>query len=241
VEGDSKFSVPGHDGELPQGTNIWRKGMVYTSRSPGSIVVTRGYRVAAGIKCGLGSWSSQIGFSKLYHRVKRIAAGVIAKKTCAETREIPVPVVSGHAWGSFGPGEGIGTALVVMGIRCPPPSLLGERDQEGPAEEALLSPGGASLEELTLLSPQSAEEIYNEFDFTEPSDHDPITLSYGERLSGPVLNFEPVVRRAERMAAHYHSILSSVGEVHSGSLKVVRREWFLANEDFATVHICFAR
>jgi hypothetical protein len=50
VEGDLKFSVPGHDGELPQGTNIWRKGMVYTPRSPGSYGVGQGYRVSAGIK-----------------------------------------------------------------------------------------------------------------------------------------------------------------------------------------------
>jgi hypothetical protein len=96
VEGNLKFSAPGQDGELPQETNIWRKGMVYTTRSPGypGSFVSHGYRVAAGIKCGLGSWSSQVGFSKLYHRVKRIAAGAVAKKTCAETGEIPGGIVS---------------------------------------------------------------------------------------------------------------------------------------------------
>jgi hypothetical protein len=241
MRGNLKFSVPGHDGELPHETNIWRKGMVYTTRLPGCGVVGRGYRVAVAIKCGLGSWSSQVGFSKLYHRVRRIAAGAIAEKTCAETGEIPVAVVSGHAWGSFDPGQGIGTALVVMGVRCPSRSPSGEQDHTEPTEEALLSPGGASFEELTLLSPQSADEIYNEFDFTEPIDQGLITLSYGEPVFGSAFNFEPVVRRAERLAAHYHSVLCTFGEVHTGSLRVIRREWFLASGDFATVQICFDR
>ena len=150
--------------------------MVYTTRSPGSpgSFVSRGYRVAAGIKCGLGSWSSQVGFSKLYHRVKRIAAGAIAKKICAETGEIPGGIVSGHVWRGFGDDDGIGIALVVMEVRCLPPHSPVEQGQTEPTEEALSSPGGASLDELTLLSPQSADEIYNEFDFTEPIDQGPI-------------------------------------------------------------------
>ncbi|MBI2688888.1 MAG: hypothetical protein HYX27_21505 [Acidobacteria bacterium] len=54
-----------------------------------------------------------------------------------------------------------------------------------PIEEAPLLPDGASVEELARLAPQSADELYNEFDFTEPStaDTDPVTVSYGERVS----------------------------------------------------------
>ena len=215
--------------------------MVYTSRSRGSLGVSDGYRVSAGIKCGLGSWSSGVGFSRLYNRVKRIAAGAIVKKTCVETGGTPVGVVSGHAWGSFGAGNGIVFALVVMGARCSPHSTSAEQDHADPTEEALLCSGGASHEELTLLSPQRADELYNEFDFAGPTDQGPITLSYGEPVSGPAFDFEPVVQRAERLAANYHYFLSSVGEVHSISLRILRREWFFASKGFATVHICFDR
>lgn len=241
MEGNLKFWAPGHDDELPQGTNIWRKGLVYTTRSTGSLGVGACYRVSAGIKCGLGSWSSEVGFSSLYNRVKRIAAGAIAKKTCAQTGEIPARVVCGHVWGSFGDGDGIGVALVVMGVRCSPHSTPAEQDHADPTEEALLSSGGASPEELALLSPQRADEIYNEFDFTEPIDQGPITLSYGEPVSGPAFDFGPIVQRAEGLAATYHSFLSSVGEVRSVSLRIMHREWFFASKDFATVHICFGR
>ncbi len=215
--------------------------MVYTTRSPGSTVVSRGYRIAVGIKCGLGSWSSAVGFSKLYYRVKGIASAEIATRTCSKTRETPVGIIYGHSWGRFGAGGGVGSALVVMGVRCGLPVSAGEQDRPEPTEEALRSPGGASLEELTALAPQRADEVYNEFDFTEPNDRGLITLSYGEPISPPAFDFEPTVERAERLAANYHSLLSRVGEVRSSTLRVIGREWFFANQDFATVHICFDR
>ena len=93
--------------------------------------------------------------------MKRLAAGAIAEKTCAQTGEIPVGFVRGHAWGSFGEGDGIGFAVAVMGVRCSPRSTLAAEDHAGPTEKALLSPGGASPAELTALSPQRADEIFN--------------------------------------------------------------------------------
>jgi hypothetical protein len=127
-----------------------------------------------------------------------------------------------------------------MEVRCSPPSA-GQQGQSEPLEESLLSPGGASLEELMRVSPQRADEIYNEFDFTEPFDHSPVTLSYGEPTSGPARDFEPIVQRAERLAEVYHSFLKELGETHSGAFRIIHRGWFLANNDFATVHVCFDR
>src|SRR6266849_8560216 len=48
----------------------------------------------------------------------------------------------------------------------------------------LRSPGGATLEVLTRFAPQRADEFYNEFDFSDPSDEstDPVILSYGESV-----------------------------------------------------------
>jgi hypothetical protein len=119
--------------------------------------------------------------------------------------------------------------------------VLGEPE---PTDEALLSPGGASLEELAGLAPQRADELYNEFDFSESStaDTDPVTLSYGEPSSGTdVVDFEPFLQRAGRLAAAYHTFLQSLGETRSDVFRITGREWFLANQDFVTIDICFAR
>jgi hypothetical protein len=100
------------------------------------------------------------------------------------------------------------------------------------------------LEELERLAPQRADEIYNEFDFTDPStpNTDPITLSYGESISGsdPSLDFRPFVDRADKVARSYHKLLQSLGEASAQSFRIQRREWFLASQSFVTIHICFA-
>jgi hypothetical protein len=241
MRGDPKFSRPGYDGKLPQGTSTWRKGMVYTTRVPGSSSAGTAYRVSAGIKCGPQSSSSEIGFSKLYNRVSRVAAGSISSKICTETGVAPKAVLSGHTWGTFGDGTGIAFALVVMGARCSPLPPSAQQDAATPAQEALFTSGGASPQELAILSPQRSDEIYNEFDFAGPTDKSPITLSYGEPFAGTAFHFEPAVQRAEQLAANYHSFLSSLGEVHSPSLKILHREWFFASDSFATIHICFDR
>jgi hypothetical protein len=128
----------------------------------------------------------------------------------------------------------------MLEVRCSPEA--DERGEAEPTEDALLLPGGATPEELARLSPQHADEVYNEFDFTDPSATDPVTLSYGE----PVLNhdgfdFEPIVQRAERFAESYYAFLQTMGETRSDAIRVIRREWFLASQDFATVHILFDR
>ena len=99
------------------------------------------------------------------------------------------------------------------------------------------------MAELEGLAPQRADEIYNEFDFTDPSTPgaDPITLSYGESISGRDLNldFRPFVERAEKVARYYHALLQSLGEASTRSFQVRRREWFLASETLVTIQIFF--
>jgi hypothetical protein len=61
-----------------------------------------------------------------------------------------------------------------------------------PTDDALRSPGGATLEELDHHAPQAADEVYNEFDLTEPSTQrgDVVTFSYGEPISsGDAIDF----------------------------------------------------
>jgi hypothetical protein len=83
-----------------------------------------------------------------------------------------------------------------------------------------------------------------EFDFTEASaaDTDPVTFSYGEPASGDgAIDFQPFVERAERLARDYYRFLQSVQETHAQAFRIIRREWFLADRNFATIHICFER
>ncbi|HEX7361199.1 MAG TPA: hypothetical protein VF283_11980 [Bryobacteraceae bacterium] len=118
------------------------------------------------------------------------------------------------------------------------------KGQTEPTEQAFLSPGGASFEELAQLNLQRSDEFYNEFDFSEVStcgsDPDPVTFSYGERIStSAAVDFEPFVHRAEQRAKRYHSFLKDLGETRSGALRIIHREWFLASNDFVMVHVCF--
>jgi hypothetical protein len=246
MSADSKFLTPGADGELAAGTNLWRKGLVYTTRAKLSGLSPEGnYRISAGFKRGVASAHAFTGFHDLYLRVLTVARRRVSQLTCPDTREIPSSVILGHTWRPL--GENIVTSLITLSLRCP---VRDESKARGlvtgelpPAEAALRSPGGATLEELERLAPQRADEIYNEFDFTDPSspNTDPITFSYGESTfsSDPSLDFTPFVERAETVARSYHALLQSFGEAGADSFRIQRREWFLASPSFVTVHICF--
>ena len=86
------------------------------------------------------------------------------------------------------------------------------------------------------------DEVFNEFDFTiHRTNSAPVTLSYGEPISGrdAVIDFMPLVERAERLACSYHAVLQILGEASTQLFKIHHREWFLASHTFVTVHICF--
>jgi hypothetical protein len=105
--------------------------------------------------------------------------------------------------------------------------------------------GGSSLADLARAEPQRAEEIYNEFDFTDFSapSSDPITVSYAEAIpeisEGDSTNFRPFVEQ-RRFANSDYNLLKRFGEV-SPPFRTKHREWFLAERRLATIHICFSR
>jgi hypothetical protein len=241
MNGDPKLLAPGADGELAPETSLWRKGLVYTTRTGPSPSRPYGddYRISVGFKKGVASVHATTGFHDVYHRVAAVASYRISQLTCPDTHETPVGIILGQTWRPL--GDNIITSLITLSLRCP-----GQNGIEGeppPTEEALRSPGGATLAELERLAPQRAEEIYNEFDFTDPSSPNPgpITLSYGESVSGsdPVVDFGPFVERAERVARSYHRFLQTMGEATVHPFWIRRREWFLASQSFVTIHICF--
>jgi len=166
----------------------------------------------------------------------------ISQLSCPETGETPSSIILGHAWRWL--GDNIVTALITLGVLCPDHGPMDVRGESTPTEEALVAPGGATLEELRRLDPQHADEIYNEFDFTDgsTSDSDIVTLSYGESVpAGDNVDFGPFVERAENVARSYRAWLETLGETRAEGFRIKRREWFLASQTFVTIHICFAR
>ena len=232
----NKFLEPGSDGE-PAPESLWHKGLVYTlrpRRSPG-----HDYRISAGFKKGVASVDASTRFHEIYDRVAAVARHRISQVTCPDTRDTPGSIILGQTWRPL--GNNIITSLIALSLRCP-----GHHAVEGefpPTGEALRSPGGATLEELERLAPQHADEIFNEFDFTDPSSPNPalITLSYGESLSGSdtVFDFEPFVTRAGKAAHSYHQLLRTLGDAGDRPFRIRHREWFLASPSFVTIHICF--
>jgi hypothetical protein len=208
---------------------IWRKGLVYTKRLPAD---SGPYRISASFKCGSGRTAD--GFGRVYQRVRTLAERVrLESGKTAESR------IACHGWRRFGDGDFFAGVFINIEVGD---SRDGSPGESAPTQDDLLTPGGTALEDLARLSPQSADEIYKEFDFTDrfESEIHPITLSYGESISvAQPVEFEPIVQRAERMAESYHSFLKDQGEIRSDAFRVTSREWFLANRDFATVLVFF--
>lgn len=242
MESSSNFRAPGSDGELGPGTDLWRKGLVYTTRTGLSPLQStwQNYRISVGFKRGIGEAHPFTGFQEVYRRVATIANWRVSQLTCPETGETPASIILCHGWRCL--GDKIVTALITLGLRCSDRDGIDMKGESVPTEEALRSPGGATLEDLARLAPQRADEIYNEFDFTDPStsNADVVTLSYGEPVSGAdTIDFRQFVERAERLARSYHCLLKTFGEAGSQPFRIKRREWFLASQTFVTIHICF--
>ncbi len=238
-----KFLLPGRDGQLASGLNIWRKGIVYTKRP--NLSVGPGYRVSAAFKGSGRPTQTDDGFHRLYQRVAFVANRRVSELTTVDSNLTAGIVCRG--WRLLGDAGTIATTFIMLALRSP-----GEMGNEivwvqPPADEALRAPGGASLEELTRLAPQwRAGELYSEFDFTDhsPSSPDLVTVSYGETVPeipvGDSIDFRPFVERAESFAGTYHQLLTELGEV-TMPFRTAHREWFLADRKLVTVHICFNR
>jgi hypothetical protein len=244
MDNPSKFLAPGGDGELAPGTDLWRKGLVCTIRSGlSSLRYNRqNYRISVLYKKSIGAGQPFTGFEEAYQRAFAVANHRVSQLTCPESEKMPNPIILCHGWRLI--GENIVTALVTLGLRCSDQSLTDVQGEPVPTDEALRSPGGATLEELDHLAPQAADEIYNEFDLTAPpiDRADVVTFSYGEPISSEyAIDFSPFVVRAEKMARSYHGLLQTFGEAGSQPFRIRHREWFLASQTFVTIHICFDR
>ena len=240
-----KFMLPGCDGELDPYTNIWLKGIVFTTWTDMlRPAVKPGYRVSVGFKRGISAVGPAADFHALYERVASVATQRISELVSSD----PSPAVSilCQGWRLLGEAGSVATAFITLALPLPDEVNNGLDAERPPSVEGLRTPGGTSLEDLARLAQQRPEELYSEFDFTDASvpRSDLITASYAESIprlpeSAP-FDFEPCVARAEAFATSYHEMLERFGEV-SSPFRVTRREWFLVDRKLATIHICFSR
>jgi hypothetical protein len=239
------FSQPGSDGEAGSELNRWRKGLVYTLKRDLPTLLRTGHdcRMTVAFKTGAAPAPALTDFGRLYRRLTAIAAARITHLGCAGRGESLQKAVLCNGWRTIGNTNQVATAFITMGMSCSVQDGLNPCGQEPPSAEELLSPGGATLEELTRFAPQRVDEIYNEFDFAEKSSprSDAITLSYGE--SAPFcagIDFKPFLERAEKLAGFYHGLLQTFGEVTSQSLTILGRQWFcVTNPNLVTVQVYF--
>lgn len=142
-----KFLLPGRDGDLDPGANLWRKGIVYTKRP--DLPVGPGYRISASFKCS--GWPTQTdhGFHRFYKRVAFLANQRVSEITTVDPSLAAGIVCQG--WRLLGDAGTISTAFIMLAFRS-----VGEMGndiewEQPPADQNLCAPGGASLEVLTRL------------------------------------------------------------------------------------------
>jgi len=164
---EEKFLLPGRDGALDPSANIWRKGIVYTTRA--APTVSPGYRVSVGIKRGVSAARPITDFRGLYDRVASIGQQRISELTLGDPTLDGAIVCKG--WRLLGDPGNIAAAFITLAVQSQ--DFAGEPP---PTDDELSAPGGASPADLARLAPQRADEIYNEFDFTDPPCRPPIPL-----------------------------------------------------------------
>ena len=207
--------LPGCDGELDPSTNIWLKGIVFTTWADMlRPVVKPGSRVSVGFKRGVSAVDPPADFRALYERVAFVATQRMSELVAPD----PSPAVSilCHGWRLLGEAGNVATAFITLALGSPEVDN-GLNAERPPSVEELRTPGGTSLEDLARLAQQRPEELYSEFDFTKASvpGSDLITVSYAENIpeiseSDP-FDFNPCVERAEAFANAYHRMLERFG------------------------------
>jgi hypothetical protein len=226
------FSQDGSDGALPDGFKEWQWGVVYTIRAEMHAPLVRGkeYSSMAMARRRISKDRPFTAYAELYQRAAAIVAARVADWTLSGSDLRTW--IAGQSWGSFGEAHPFAYASIGIGL------LLPHAGQAVPTGLNAASP--AELLEPAASPPQPGE-VYNDFDFRDPSQQlSTICLfSFGEMVpSRHGLVFDPFIARAEELARRHRDLLSpeSAGE----PLSIVRREWMWATSpDVAVVHVLF--
>ena len=219
--------------------------MVYTAKPeiPCPLVIGQEYRITAAFKQKVRTGEEFSGYGEIYQRINVLANARISQLTRPNEGAPLHTWVLWHGWRCLGDTRAIATAFMTIGLIRPKEGDEKPKGESAPTAEALMAPGGATLEMLAKLAPQRSDEFYNEFDFTDPSSPcaDPVMLSYGESVPAcEPMNFEPFVQRAERLAEFYYDFLRVQTRSRVDPFNVSGREWYcVTNPNLVAVHVHF--
>src|SRR5262249_25226479 len=132
---EQKFMLPGCDGELDPFTNIWLKGIVFTTWADMLWPAAKsGYRVSVGFKRGISDLDAPADFHAMYERVASIATQRMSELVSSD----PSPAVSilSHGWRLLGEAGKVATAFITLALRSP-----GEVDKRPSAERPPIGRG----------------------------------------------------------------------------------------------------
>lgn len=224
----------------------WRRGLVYTRRSDQAVALDPGreYQVTVSFKRRRRPGERNHGYSDVYHRVRTIAETRISQLNCTEPGIARRVRIICQGWRPLGETEGITTAFVGVGLLYCARADDSAPGEPEPLEEDLKRPGGTPLDALSRLVPKRADEIYNEFDFTDAStaSAEPLIVSYGESVSQcEGIDFQPFIRRAQQFADFYKGLVRKLAASPSSEpLQMVRRRWYcITDPNLVTVELLF--
>src|SRR4051812_47355525 len=113
---EEKFMLPGCDGELDSATNIWLKGIVFTTwANMLRPTVTPGYRVSVGFKRGVSVVDPPADFRALYERVASVATQRMSELASRDPK-LAVSILC-HGWRLLGEAGKVATAFITLAIR----------------------------------------------------------------------------------------------------------------------------
>ena len=226
------FSRAGSEGNVPDGFAEWQRGVTYTVRPAllGTLTPGRHYRLNVTSRRSHPRDLEFIDYASLYRRVTELAAARVA--IVGSRNDGLHTWILAHAWFRQDAGRrSFVAATVTQGIVVATGGLA-PRGEEVPSADALSQPGGQPQETFAARHINDAgdrhlDEIYSEFDMREgPATTGDLTVSYGEYTAeGGDVDFQPCVRRAERLAAFYRQSLTGDQHAERTPLPIVMREW----------------
>lgn len=241
------FLRPGKDGVIPAENQMWQRGMVYTARPaiPSPMVPGREYRITTSFKRRITKDEKFKGYEKLYGRISRLAELRISQLRCIRDDPRIHSWIIGQWWAAMEAPYHFATAVLTMGVISQKTGDSLPSGEERPTSQSLAAPSSNLHEAANRVNSQPADEIYHEFDFTEPGHNGqlpcPVILSYGDRIrSREGLNFEPFVRSAEIMAAVYAEFSANESGAERANFQLLGREWFsVSDPDLVVIHVFF--
>ena len=218
------FSRPGEDGRLPGGFQEFRRGLIYTVRPRmlDAPVCGERYRILVSTKRRIPAGEPWESYAPCYRRAAALLGARVEELRATSAAPLNTFTVA-EGWFRLETPEGpIASAAITVDV------LSGQDvgavcDRDEPSDEALRAPFVEQLEAGVYERGPGWDEWYNEFDLL-PSDRSIVSLSYGEYVSpSAVLDFEPIVRRAEQRAHFQHESLEE--HDRAGAFRIIRRAW----------------